>query len=293
LFSSGTGKVMTKRKIQELIGENLLRIFIAITAIFLILFLYVIISKGGKVISWDFLTQSPRKYMTEGGIFPAIVGTFWLTVLSIGMALPLGILTAVFLTSYAKNPWFVRIVRIAVNTLAGVPSIIYGLFGLTVFVRLLQLDVSIIAGAFTLGILALPVIINASEEAIRNVPKDFREASLALGATERQTILRVILPTALPNILTGAIISIGRVAGETAPILFTAATFYTRRLPTSVMDEVMALPYHIYALMTEGAHASKQVPIAYGTAVVLLALVLMVSTVAIIIRYRIRKNRKW
>lgn len=284
---------MNKRKIQELVGENLLRVFIAITAIFLILFLYVIISKGGKVITWGFLTQSPRKYMTEGGIFPAIVGTFWLTVLSIGMALPLGILTAVYLTSYAKSVLFVRIVRIAVNTLAGVPSIIYGLFGLTVFVRLLQLDVSLISGAFTLGILALPVIINASEEAIRGVPKDFREASLALGATERQTILRVILPTALPNILTGAIISIGRVAGETAPILFTAATFYTRRLPNSVMDEVMALPYHIYALMTEGAHATKQVPIAYGTAVVLLALVLMISTVAIIIRYRIRKNRKW
>lgn len=284
---------MTKRKLQELIGENLLRLFSAITAIFLVLFLYVIISKGGKVISWEFLTQSPRKYMTEGGIFPAIVGTFWLTIFSIGMALPLGILTAVYLTSYAKSIWFVRIVRIAVNTLAGVPSIIYGLFGLTVFVRLFQLDVSILAGAFTLGILALPVIINASEEAIRNVPKDFREASLALGATERQTILRVILPTALPNILTGAIISIGRVAGETAPILFTAATFYTRRLPNSVMDEVMVLPYHIYALMTEGAHASKQVPIAYGTAVVLLGLVLMVSMVAIIIRYRIRKQRKW
>jgi phosphate transport system permease protein len=144
-----------------------------------------------------------------------------------------------------------------------------------------------------LGILALPVIINASEEAIRGVPKDFREASLALGATERQTILRVILPTALPNILTGTIISIGRVAGETAPILFTAATFYTRQLPSSVMDEVMALPYHIYALMTEGAHANKQVPIAYGTAVVLLLMVLIISAIAIIIRYNMRKKRKW
>ena len=225
--------------------------------------------------------------MTEGGIFPAIVGTFWLTVFSMMVALPLGIFSAIFLTSYAKPAWLVRIVRVAINTLAGVPSIIYGLFGLTVFVRMFHFDVSILSGSLTLGILALPVIINASEEAIRTVPRDFREASLALGATERQTILRVILPTALPNILTGAIISVGRVAGETAPIL------YTRQLPSSAMDEVMALPYHIYALLTEGSHADKQVPIAYGTAVVLLAMVLLISAVAIIIRYNIRKKRKW
>ena len=284
---------MNRRKINEFVGISLLKLFIFITAAFLVMFIAIIFAKGGKMITWSFLTEGPRKFMTEGGIFPAIVGTFWLTISSIAFAVPLGVLTAVYLTSYAKPYWFVRVVRIANNTLAGVPSIIYGLFGLTVFVRLLHFDVSILSGALTLGILALPVIINTSEEAIRSVPKDFKEASLALGATERQTILRVILPTALPNILTGTIISIGRVAGETAPILFTAATFYTRRLPTSVMDEVMVLPYHIYALMTEGAHADKQVPIAYGTAVVLLALVLIISTVAIFIRYNIRKKRKW
>ncbi len=285
--------MITRREIKAFLGVNLLRLFIAITSLFLVVFLYVILSKGGKVISWSFLTESPRRFMTEGGIYPAIIGTFWLIVISIGFALPLGVLTAIFLTSYAKPPWFVKIMKIAINTLAGVPSIIYGLFGLTVFVRLMHFDVSILSGSLTLGILALPVIINASEEALRSVPTDFREASLALGASERQTIIKVLLPTALPNILTGAIISIGRVAGETAPILFTAATFYTRRLPSSVMDEVMALPYHIYALMTEGAHADKQVPIAYGTAVVLLALVLLISIVAIIFRYRIRKKRKW
>jgi len=284
---------MNKRKIKALIGINTLRSFTIITSLFLIIFLIVIFSKGAKVLSWSFLTESPKKFMTEGGIYPAIVGTFWLTFLSIGFALPLGIFTAIFLTSYAKPFWLVRIVRVAINTLAGVPSIIYGLFGLTVFVQMLKFDVSILSGALTLGVLALPVIINASEEALRSVPTDFREASLALGATERQTILKVILPTALPSILTGTIISIGRVAGETAPILFTAATFYTRKLPTSIMDEVMVLPYHIYALMTEGTHADKQVPIAYGTAVVLLMLVLLVSTVAVIIRYRIRKKRKW
>lgn len=284
---------MTKRELKQIIGVNLLRVFIAITAIFLIMFLYVIFSKGGKMITWSFLTESPRKFMTEGGIFPAIVGTFWLTVISISISLPLGIFTAIYMVSYGKPAWLVRSVRIAINTLAGVPSIIYGLFGLTVFVQLMKLDVSILSGSLTLAILALPVMINASEEALRSVPKDFREASLALGATERQTILRVLLPTALPNILTGTIISIGRVAGETAPILFTAATFYTRRLPTSVMDEVMVLPYQIYALMTEGVHAEKQVTIAYGTAVVLLLLVLFVSAIAIIIRYNMRKNRKW
>lgn len=285
--------MISRRKISSFLGVNLLRLFIVITAIFLLVFLYVIFSRGGKLLSWSFLTESPRRFMTEGGIFPAIVGTFWLTVLSISFALPLGVLTAIFLTSYARPPWLVRIVRVAINTLAGVPSIIYGLFGLTVFVRMLHFDVSILSGSLTLGILALPVIINASEEALRSVPRDFREASLALGATERQTIIKILLPTALPNILTGTIISIGRVAGETAPILFTAATFYTRVLPSSVMDEVMALPYHIYALLTEGSHGAKQLPIAYGTAVVLMALVLLVSTLAIIIRFRIRKKRKW
>jgi phosphate transport system permease protein len=284
---------MNRRKIEAFLGVNLLRIFLAFTAIFLIVFLYVIFSKGGKVVTWEFLTQSPRKFMTEGGIYPAIIGTFWLTVISMLFALPLGIFTAIFLTSYAKPAWLVRIVRVAINTLAGVPSIIYGLFGLTVFVRMFHFDVSILSGSLTLGILALPVIINASEEALRSVPRDFREASLALGATERQTILRILLPTALPNILTGTIISIGRVAGETAPILFTAATFYTRVLPSSVMDEVMALPYHIYALLTEGSHAEKQVPIAYGTAVVLMGMVLLISALAIAIRYNIRKKRKW
>jgi len=285
--------MINTREIKQIIGVTTLRIFIAITTVFLLIFLWVIFSEGGKMITWSFLTESPRKYMTEGGIFPAIVGTFWLTILSIVIAFPLGVLTAIYMVSYVKPAWFVKIVRIAVNTLAGVPSIIYGLFGMAIFVQFFRMDVSILAGSLSLSILALPVMINASEEALRSVPHDFREASLALGATERQTILRVILTTALPNILTGAIISIGRVAGETAPIMFTAATFYTRHLPTSVMDEVMALPYHIYALMTEGAHADKQVPIAYGTAVVLLAMVLLVSAIAIIIRFNIRKKRKW
>jgi len=284
---------VNKRKLQEIVGVNFLRLGVIFTAFFLISFLYIIFSKGGSVLSWTFFTDFPREGMTTGGIYPAIVGTLYLTILSILIALPLGVFTAIYMVHLAKPYWLMRIVRIAVNTLAGVPSIIYGLFGLTLFVRIMQLEVSLISGALTLAILALPVIINASEEAIRSVPRSFREGSLALGATERQTIMRVIVPTALPNILTGAIISIGRVAGETAPIMFTAATFYSRMLPTSINHEVMALPYHIYALMTEGSKPDQQVPIAYGTAVVLLLLVMFVSATAIIIRYKIRKSRKW
>ncbi len=284
---------MNKRKLQEIVGVSFLRLGVVFTAFFLISFLYIIFSKGGSVLSWTFFTDFPREGMTTGGIYPAIVGTLYLTILSILIALPLGVFTAIYMVHLAKPYWLMRIVRIAVNTLAGVPSIIYGLFGLTLFVRIMQLEVSLISGALTLAILALPVIINASEEAIRSVPRSFREGSLALGATERQTIMRVIVPTALPNILTGAIISIGRVAGETAPIMFTAATFYSRMLPTSINHEVMALPYHIYALMTEGSKPDQQVPIAYGTAVVLLLLVMFVSATAIIIRYKIRKSRKW
>lgn len=284
---------MSTRKIKQFIGINLMRLCIMITIGFLFLFLYKIFSKGLGVISWSFLTQPPLKGMTEGGIYPALVGTFWLTVLAIAIALPLGISTAIFLRCYGKPRWLMQIVRISINTLAGIPSIVYGLFGLAIFVNLLHFNVSLISGALTLAVLALPVIINTSEEALRGVPDDFYQASLALGATESQTIMRVLIPTALPNILTGIIISIGRVAGETAPIMFTAATFYSLRLPHGLSDEVMALPYHIYALMTEGTHAESQIPIAYGTAVVLLLLVLSISSLAIIIRYKIRKKRKW
>ncbi|PKN78205.1 MAG: phosphate ABC transporter, permease protein PstA [Candidatus Cloacimonetes bacterium HGW-Cloacimonetes-1] len=284
---------MSIRKLRNHLGIGILGLCLGITSLFLIVFIARIFYKGFGVLSWEFVSTSPRDAMTAGGIYPAIVGTFWLTVLSIGIALPLGVFTAIYLACYGKPLWFVHMVKIAINTLAGIPSIIYGLFGMAIFVNMLKMDVSLLSGSLTLAILALPIIINASEEAIRSVPKDFRDASMALGATERQTIMRVLLPTALPNILTGAIISIGRVAGETAPIMFTAATFYSRQLPKSVMNEVMALPYHIYALMTEGTHAQEQVPIAYGTALILLLLVLTISAIAIYIRFQIRKKRKW
>lgn len=284
---------MNKRELVNLAGKSLLGILCAITTGMLIIFLYTIFSRGIGVLSWEFISQPPRSGMTEGGIFPAIVGTFWLTLLSIAIALPMGILCAIYLYSYGRPLWFVKLVKLAINTLVGIPSIIYGLFGMAVFVNMLSLDVSLISGALTLAILALPLIINAAEEALQGVPKDFTEASIALGAPISKTILRVVLPTAMPNILTGTIISIGRVAGETAPIMFTAATFYSRRLPSSLSHEVMALPYHIFALMTEGSKGSLQAPIAYGSAVVLLIMVLGVSSIAIMIRYRFRRNKQW
>lgn len=284
---------MNRRKTWNALGTGILSATLLATFLFLLIFLARMFYKGFAVLSPEFLLSAPREAMTTGGIFPALIGTFLLTALSILIALPLGILTAIWMNNYGKPVWLIRILRIAINTLAGTPSIIFGLFGMAAFVNLMGLDVSLLAGGLTLAILALPVIINNTEEALRTVPADFRDASLALGATTRQTISRVLLPTALPNILTGAIISVGRVAGETAPIMFTAATFYSRRLPGSLSDEVMALPYHIYALMTEGTHPDEQVPIAYGTALVLLLLVLLVSAVAIFIRYSIRRKRQW
>ncbi|HNX38456.1 MAG TPA: phosphate ABC transporter permease PstA [Candidatus Cloacimonadota bacterium] len=284
---------MNKRKLSNILGTSLMGSMLLITAIFLLIFLIRMFSKGFAVLSPEFFFSMPRNAMTEGGIWPALVGTFLLTTLAMLVSLPLGIFTAIWLTNYARPRWLVRILRIAINTLAGTPSIIFGLFGMAIFVNLMGFDVSLISGGLTLAILALPVIINNTEEALRAVPVEFRDASLALGATPRQTIMRVLMPAALPNVLTGAIISVGRVAGETAPIMFTAATFYSRRLPQGPGDEVMALPYHIYALMTEGTHPGSQVPIAYGTALVLLLLVLLISGAAIIIRSSIRRKRQW
>jgi len=235
----------------------------------------------------------PQKGMTAGGIFPAILGTLYLTIGAICFALPLGTSAAIYLTEYSAQNRLVRIIRVGVNNLAGVPSVVFGLFGLAIFVKFLNFGVSILSGSLTLGILILPTIIRASEEALSAVPQSFREASLALGATKWQTIQKVVLPNSISGILTGSILSIGRAAGETAPILFTATTFYTMRLPDSIFSEVQTLPYHIYALMTEGTHPESQVPIAYGTALVLVLLVLGLNLIAFILRNRFRRSKKW
>lgn len=281
------------RKFKQKFGFILLRLSILISIIFLFSLIIVILLNGIKVISISFLIEFPKDGMTKGGIFPAIIGTLLLALGAIIFALPLGVLAAIYLREYAKSYRLVRIIRVGVNNLAGVPSVVFGLFGLAVFVKFFQFGVSMLSGSLTLGILILPIIIRSTEEAIATVPNSFREASYGLGASKWHTVRHVVLPVALPGILTGSILGIGRAAGETAPILFTAATFYTRRLPSTVFDEVMALPYHIYALMTEGTKPEFQVPVAYGTALVLLLLVLGINLIAIIIRYRARKAKTW
>lgn len=284
---------MNKRKLKEKLAYLFLLLMVLIILFSIGLMFYFIISRGIRIINWEFLTQMPRKAMTAGGIFPAILGTFYLAIGTICFALPLGISAAIYLTEYATQNRLIRIIRVSINNLAGVPSVVFGLFGLAIFVKFLHFGVSILSGSLTLGVLILPIIIQTSEEALSVVPKSFREASLALGATKWQTIQKIVLPNSFSGILTGSIISIGRATGETAPILFTAVTFYTMRLPNSIFSEVMALPYHIYALMTEGTHPESQVPIAYGTALVLVFLVLGLNLIAIIWRNRFRRSKKW
>lgn len=256
-------------------------------------FLLYIFSNGIGAINWEFLTQEPRDSMTKGGIMPAILGTIYLTAGAILIAMPLGISSAIYLSEYAKQGPVIRIIRIGVNCLAGVPSIVFGLFGLGLFVVFLQFGSCVLSGALTLGFLILPTIIGASEEALKAVPQTFREASLGLGVSKWQTTLRIVLPNALPGILTGSILGIGRAAGETAPIMFTAAAFFTAKLPSSIFDEVMALPYHVYVLATAGTHIEETRPLQYGTVLVLVALVLGVDLIAIIIRSYIRKKKRW
>ena len=281
------------REKKDFFGILAIRLSVLLVLVSLFAILVFVSLNGFKVLSIGFLFESPKEGMTKGGIFPAIVGSLLLSVGSICFALPLGVLSAIYLAEYAKGRRFIRIIKVGINALAGVPSVVFGLFGLAVFVKFFGFGVSILSGSLTLGILILPTIIRASEEAVLAVPQDFREASFALGANKWQTVRKAVLPSALPGILTGAILGIGRAAGETAPILFTAATFYQRWLPHSIFDEVMALPYHIYALMTEGTSPRYQVPIAYGTALVLLLLVLGINLVAIIVRTRARRAKKW
>jgi len=252
-----------------------------------------IVWNGLPAISWEFLTAMPRQAGAEGGILPAIVGTLYLVLGTVAVALPLGTGTAIYLSEYAKPSRFTRTVRLAIVTLAGVPSIVFGLFGLGLFVIFLGFGASIISGCLTLACMILPIIIVSSEEALRAVPQSLREGSLALGATKWQTIYKNVLPYSIPGMLTGSILGIGRAAGETAPILLTVAAFYLPKLPKSVFDQVMALPYHLYVLATQHPDAAKVRPMQYATALVLLALVLAVNLAAILLRVRIRKKHKW
>ena len=255
------------------------------------LIVVIIIQKGLPAINWQFLSDIPRQGMRAGGIFPAIVGTIYLVTGAIIFALPIGLLAAIYLSEYSKDNMLNRLIKLAIVNLAGVPSVVYGLFGLALFVVFFKFSASILSGSLTLGIMILPVIITTSREALESVPYSFREVSLSLGASKWQTIRHIVLPNAVPGILTGTILGLGRAAGETAPILFTVAAFYLPRLPSSIFDQAMALPYHLYVISTQVPNVDEKMR--YGTAFVLLALVLFMNLVAIIIRYKFRKKKKW
>ena len=251
-----------------------------------------IIIKGGNVISWDFLTKAPEEGMTKGGIYPAIIGTFYLIVGSSIISFPIGIMSGIYMNEYAANSKLVRFIRIMTNNLSGVPSVVFGLFGMSLFVNALGWGDSIIAGSFTLALMSLPLIIRTTEEALKSIDDSFRHGSLALGATKLQTIRRVVLPMAFPNIITGLILSIGRVSGETAPILFTVAAYFLPQLPGSIFDQCMALPYHLYVISTSGTDIEASRGMAYGTALVLIAIVLVVNLLANALRNYFEKKVK-
>ena len=251
-----------------------------------------IIIKGGNVISWDFLTKAPEEGMTKGGIYPAIIGTFYLIVGSSIISFPIGIMSGIYMNEYAANSKLVRFIRIMTNNLSGVPSVVFGLFGMSLFVNALGWGDSIIAGSFTLALMSLPLIIRTTEEALKSIDDSFRHGSLALGAPKLQTIRRVVLPMAFPNIITGLILSIGRVSGETAPILFTVAAYFLPQLPQSIFDQCMALPYHLYVISTSGTDIEASRGMAYGTALVLIVIVLLVNLLANALRNYFAKKVK-
>ena len=280
---------MKNEIVKEKIGFGVLLAATLFVVIPVLLIIWLIISKGWSALSLEFLFTMPRNGMRAGGIFPAIVGTFYLVITSIAFSLPIGVAAAIYLSEYAKDNLLTRIINLAIINLAGVSSVVFGLFGLSLFVVFLKFGVSIISGALTLGIMALPVIITTAREALRTVPKSYREVSFSLGASRWQTIRHSVLPHALPGILTGAILSIGRVAGETAPILFTVAAFYLPQLPHSLRDQVMALPYHLYIMTTQIPGIPENYR--YGTALVLVGLVLIMNIAAVVIRSKFRKKK--
>ena len=280
------------KKFTERLGFALLSFSAVLVLLFLGVILFDIFSKGIGVISWKFLSQPPRQGMTEGGIFPAILGTFLVSIITVVFAVPLGMFAAIYLHEYARPGRTTRLIRLAIRNLSGVPSIVYGLFGVVLFVQMMHLGTSILSAGLTLGLLTLPWTITACEEALKTVPKAYREGALALGATKWYAIRTNVLPYAIPGMLTGVILGLARAAGETAPILFTGAAFFLPHLPKSIFDQFMALPYHLYILSTQHHAIDKVRPIAYGTALVLVSLILILSFTAIWVRYRYRQRMK-
>ncbi len=281
-----------RKMLAQNVAFGLFKVLSGVIVTILFIILGFIIVKGASVLSWDFITTPPTDGMKGGGIWPAIVGTFYLMVGSALFAFPLGIMSGIYMNEYAPKGKVVRFIRMMTNNLAGIPSIVFGLFGMSLFVNFFGFGDSIIAGSLTLGLLALPLVIRTTEEALKAIPDSFREGSLALGASKLQTIWHVILPMGMPNIITGLILALGRVSGETAPILFTCAAYFLPQLPESVFDQCMALPYHLYVLATSGTDMDKQIPIAYGTALVLVIIILFVNLLANALRNYFQKKLK-
>ena len=280
------------KHIKEDIAFWIFRILsFSIVAILFIILGFILV-RGFKAISWEFLTEVPKEGMTQGGIFPAIIGTLSLIAGSMIFAFPIGVLSGIYINEYAKDGPLKRFIKMMTNNLAGIPSIVFGLFGMALFVNKLKFGDSILAGSLTLGLMALPVIIRTTEESLKSVDDTFRVASLGLGASKWQTVSKVVLPIAFPNIITGFILSIGRVSGETAPILFTVAAAFLPKLPTSIFDQVMALPYHLYVITTSGTNIEESRGVAYGTALVLIIIVLIANIIASILRRYFGKKVK-
>ena len=272
---------MNRKRLSQSIAFGIFRLLSLSVVLMLFAILFFIIYKGIGVINWDFLTTAPSDGMTAGGIWPAIVGTFYLMIGSALFAFPVGVMSGIYMNEYApKKGWVVRFIRVMTNNLSGIPSIVFGLFGMALFVNWLDFGDSILAGSLTLGLLSLPLVIRTTEEALKAIPDSMREGSRALGATKLQTIWHVILPMGMPNIITGLILALGRVSGETAPILFTCAAYFLPQLPESIFDQCMALPYHLYVISTSGTDIDAQLPIAYGTALVLIVIILFVNLLA-------------
>ena len=286
------GNIDLKKRTSQKFAFGFFTLLSYLVVAILFVILGFIIIKGGSVISWDFLTKAPEEGMTKGGIFPAIVGTFYLIVGSSIISFPIGIMSGIYMNEYATNGKVVRFIRIMTNNLSGVPSVVFGLFGMSLFVNALGWGDSIIAGSFTLALMSLPLIIRTTEEALKSIDDSFRHGSLALGATKLQTIRRVVIPMAFPNIITGLILSVGRVSGETAPILFTVAAYFLPQLPGSIFDQCMALPYHLYVISTSGTDIEASRGMAYGTALVLIAIVLVVNLLANLLRNYFAKKVK-
>lgn len=280
---------MANVSVREKLGFGVLFLATMLVVIPILLIIWLIVSKGWSALSWEFLFTMPKNGMRAGGIFPAIIGTFYLVLGSLAFSLPVGVLAAIYLNEYAKDNLLTRMINLAIINLAGISSVVYGLFGLSLFVGFCKFGVSILSGSLTLGIMTLPVVITTTRESLRAVPKYFREVSFSLGSTKWQTIRHSVLPFALPGILTGTILSIGRAAGETAPILFTVAAFYLPNLPNSMFDQAMALPYHLYIISTQIPGIPQNYR--YGTALVLVGMVLIINIAAVIIRSKFRRKR--